>query len=82
MLWAATTGEGKFDDIKVNVFSIIEGLAGGLSQSQLDLVFGKLFEVHERRSLTDNLHLLELLRKLAKRDFKVRCKRRPSCCSP
>ncbi|GAX79789.1 hypothetical protein CEUSTIGMA_g7229.t1 [Chlamydomonas eustigma] len=70
MLWAATTGEGKFDDIKVNVFSIIEGLAGGLSQSQLDLVFGKLFEIHESRSLTDNLHLVDLLRKLAKRDFK------------
>ncbi len=72
LLWAAAEQEGTFDEIKTNVYGIIENLAVHLSQPHLDLLFGKLFRDVQGRSLTHTLGLLELLRKLAKNDVRVR----------
>ena len=71
MLWAATELEGTFDEIKVNVYAIIEQLvAAGLSQPHLDHLFAK-FSANRGRSLADTLRLLDLLRNLAKHDVEV-----------
>eukprot|EP00798_Chlamydomonas_sp_ICE-L_P003512 gene3512-13583_t len=71
MLWAATEQEGTFDEIKVNVYQIIEDLAArGLPPEQLDTLFYK-FEIGRERSLPDTLRLLDLLKKLAASDSKA-----------
>lgn len=68
ILWAATEAEGTFDVVKSNVFTMIEELAGNLSQNHFEQLFRKFDGLVQARSLGDSLRLLDLLKKLAESD--------------
>ena len=71
MLWESAEQDGTFDEIKSNVFGIIQGLiTSGLPHSHMDILFSK-FSANDERCLRDRLRLLEMLQNLAEHDVAV-----------